>query len=63
MNSNTPIVAPIKFSNATKWMLNGQVHREDGPAIEFKSGRKDWFLYGRRHREDGPAVVYPNGEK
>ena len=34
------------------WFLNGQLHREDGPAIETNYGTKQWFLNGQRHRED-----------
>jgi hypothetical protein len=42
------------------YSYNGQLHREDGPAIEYKDGRKDWYLHGQRHREDGPAIEHPN---
>ena len=51
-------------SDGTKqWFLNGERHREDGPAIEYPSGSKWWYLNGKYHREDGPAIEYPNGEK
>lgn len=34
-----------KFKNGTiKYFLNGKLHREDGPAIEWSSGKKSWFL-------------------
>jgi hypothetical protein len=33
-------------------------HREDGPALEFDTGRKEWWLNGKKHREDGPAVEH-----
>jgi hypothetical protein len=29
------------------WYLNGGLHREDGPAIEWASGRKSWWLNGK----------------
>ena len=45
------------------WFLNGERHREDGPAIERANGTKEWFLNGEHHREDGPAVEYANGTK
>jgi len=35
---------------------SGQLHREDGPAIEHLEGAKEWWLNGQRHREDGPAI-------
>ena len=41
----------------------GELHRTDGPAIEFSNGSKFWYQNGKRHREDGPAVEYANGEK
>ena len=40
-----------------RWKLpNGDLHREDGSAVEWDSGRKEWFLNGIRHRENGPAI-------
>lgn len=53
----------IKFHNGYKWYLNGKLHREDGPAIEFSDGTKKWFLNGQLHRINGPAIEYPNGSK
>ena len=46
-----------------RWTLNGNLHREDGPAIEYPNGEKRWFLNGKLHREDGPAIEFANGEK
>jgi hypothetical protein len=52
------------FKNGDKhWYLNGQLHREDGPACEYFDGDKYWYLNGKLHREDGPAVKYANGDK
>jgi len=45
------------------WRLNGELHREDGPAIEHADGDKAWYLHGELHREDGPAFEYANGFK
>ena len=45
------------------WYLNGQCHREDGPAVEGADGYKAWWLNGKLHREDGPAVEGANGHK
>ena len=50
-------------SGAKEWYLNGNLHREDGPAEEYADGSKCWFLNGKRHREDGPAVELANGAK
>jgi hypothetical protein len=46
------------------WYLNGQYHREDGPALELDDGSsKYWYLNGKRHRDDGPAVELDDGTK
>lgn len=39
------------------------LHREDGPAIELKSGSKLWYFNGNFHREDGPAIEWGDGTK
>ena len=53
-----------EYPNGSKyWYLNGEPHREDGPAIERSGGRKEWWLNGKRHREDGPAIEYPGGTR
>ena len=47
-----------------RWRLpNGDLHREDGPAIEWCNGDKIWFINGIKHREDGPAVEIYDGFK
>ena len=45
------------------WHLNGQLHREDGPAVEYADGTKYWYLNGKCHRTDGPAVEEVDGTK
>jgi len=40
-----------------------QLHREDGPAVEWVNGTKSWYQYGQRHRDDGPAIEWVNGAK
>ena len=45
------------------WWLNGNLHREDGPAVELCDGSKYWYINNRLHREDGPAVEFANGIK
>jgi hypothetical protein len=52
------------YTNGNKyWYLNGNLHREDGPAVAHSGGYKAWFLNGKRHREDGPAIERINGDK
>jgi hypothetical protein len=45
------------------WHLNNQIHREDGPAIEYPNGTNKWFINNKLHREDGPAIEYSSGDK
>ena len=47
----------------TFWYQNGNLHREDGPAAEYKNGHKAWYKNGKLHREDGHAVEHTNGDK
>ena len=48
----------VTLADGTKrWHLNGILHREDGPAVEYLDGKKYWFQEGVLHREDGPAVT------
>jgi hypothetical protein len=51
------------FDDRTEWYLNGKLHREDGPAIEYANGDKAWRLNGKLHREDGPAAEDVDGNK
>ena len=54
----------VEWPNGSKWWyLNGQIHREDGPAIEGADGTKYWYLNDQTHREDGPAIEYSDGSK
>jgi len=48
----------VKYYNENK-----QLHRLDGPAIEWQNGDKEWRINGKLHREDGPAVEYANGDR
>tara|TARA_B100001059_G_scaffold64396_1_gene60444 strand:+ start:176 stop:562 length:387 start_codon:yes stop_codon:yes gene_type:complete len=46
-----------------RWHLNGELHREDGPALEKVDGYKAWYQNDQLHREDGPACEFSNGYK
>lgn len=43
--------------------VKGQLHREDGPAIEYNNGDKSWWVNGKYHRLDGPAREWSKGDK
>jgi hypothetical protein len=40
-----------------------QLHRIDGPAIEYANGSKAWYVDGKHHRIDGPACEWADGDK
>jgi len=46
-----------------EWWLNGQLHREGGPAVEWENGNREWWLNGQLHREGGPACEYADGTR
>ena len=46
-----------------KWFKDGELHREDGPAMEYTNGDKYWFINDKYHREYGPAIEYHDGCK
>ena len=53
-----------EYADGSKqWLLNGKLHRVDGPAWEWANGKKEWWLNGKRHRVDGPAVEGADGGK
>ena len=41
---------------------DGLFHRENGPAIIYKTGAEYWYCRGVLHREDGPAVIFSDGD-
>ena len=32
--------------NVKEWYVNGKLHREDGPAVEWEDGSKSWYVNG-----------------
>ena len=53
----------IDAYNTKAWFKDGNLHREDGPAVEYSTGSNEWWLNGKRHREDGPAIEAEDGTK
>ena len=43
------------------WYVGKELHREDGPAVEYGNGNRYWYQHGVYHRVDGPAIRYKNG--
>jgi hypothetical protein len=54
----------IVTEKSTKWFnLEGKLHRENGPAVEYRNGYKAYYINGKFHREDGPAMEFADGYK
>jgi hypothetical protein len=53
----------VDAAKTKRWYLNGNLHREDGPAVEYADGTKHWYLNDNLHREDGPAFEWADGTK
>ena len=52
------------YDDRTVWKnQNDELHRENGPAIEWNDGTKSYCKDGLIHRLDGPAIEYPDGYK
>ena len=52
----------IDEQGTRRWYQNGELHRTDGPAIEWPNGNHWWYQNGKKHRTDGPAIEYSNGD-
>jgi len=55
----------VDDNGSVYWYKHGikQLHRIDGPAIEYADGDKYWYQNGQLHRTDGPATETANGSK
>jgi hypothetical protein len=53
----------IDEDGTKRWLKDGELHREDGPAIEDANGDKCWLKNGKLHREVGPALEWADGTK
>ncbi|WP_344341422.1 hypothetical protein, partial [Streptomyces rhizosphaericus] len=51
---------PVVAANGLRqWFVDGQRHREGGPARVYRDGASEWWLEGEKHRTNGPAVDDP----
>lgn len=53
----------IDSNGIETWKRNGQLHREDGPAMVEPNGALHWFYRHERHRTDGPAMIRADGRE
>ena len=42
---------------------DGELHREDGPAVIWPDGTRHWYWHGKPHRGDGPAKIRSDGKQ
>ena len=42
----------VEYNGDTFWYINGKLHREDGPAVEWANGSKEWYLNGGELTEE-----------
>lgn len=63
MRNEESILTIDKCENKRWTNRSGELHRTDGPALEFSNGTKEWYQNGKLHRTDGPAIEYINGTK
>jgi hypothetical protein len=61
MDKDMQPVMSIDSDGDTVWRNWTGYHREDGPAIVWRDGRKDWRVNDKAHRTDGPAIEFANG--
>jgi hypothetical protein len=60
MRKTKPVIDHL---GTKQWFRDGELHRVNGPAIEYANGDRVWFFKGHLHRTNGPAVEYINGDK
>ncbi len=51
------------YNDECYYYINGLLHNEHGPAVEWEDGSKFWYTKGIRHRENGPAAEWGDGIK
>jgi hypothetical protein len=44
-----------------EWRVDGRLHRNDGPAVQWADGMLEWRQNGKQHRLDGPAIMFADG--
>jgi hypothetical protein len=70
MSKNQPICKIDDFGDK-RWKLDGKLHNENGPAVEFADGTKCWFIHDKCHRFEIdprtglslPAIEWSDGSK
>lgn len=47
----------VKEPEIHEWYHEGELHRDEGPAVIYPDGRQEWWWNGKRHRNEGPAII------
>ena len=55
----------VNDNGSVRWYKHNtkQLHRLDGPAVEYANRYRAWYQNGKPHRLDGPALEYASGDK
>lgn len=62
---SVPVRDEVDGGQQARWLFNGKLHREDGPAYHFQSATlqlQEYYLHGALHRADGPAIESESDE-
>jgi hypothetical protein len=60
----TDLRCKISAKGTKRWFNDeDELHRLDGPAIEWADRDRSWFINGKLHRLDGPAIEWEDGYK
>jgi len=51
INTKKPVMEEDEYGDKF-WWLDGKLHREDGPAVEYADGSKFWYLEGKEVTEE-----------
>src|SRR5271166_3649048 len=70
MSKNQPVCKVDEFGDK-RCKLNGRLHNENGPAVEFVDGTRAWYIRDLCHRDERdpktglilPAVQWADGAK
>src|SRR3954469_16273994 len=64
LSASSAVVPEMNGEGVLEWRDDhGRLHRDDGPARVFPSGREEWYRQGKLNREGGPAVLHANGSE
>ena len=54
-DNNKPVTEEDSYGTK-RWYLNGELHRGDGPAVEYADGTKSWYLNDEIIVSTGPDI-------